>query len=627
MDRDAARGHARPAPPATGGATGALLLLLGGLALFLIGCHLVFPIEPRECLPGEVVVDGACQKRNANHYACECQCTKGFSVGARVVTAQQIAIRDAPGGQQIGQAPAGTEGTLVAGPVQADLGNVTETWWQVDFDTDTDGWVIQQQLTPNDPDPLLVKPLDVCLPPELNANLEGGHVPTPAEVEADCSVRVAGQFAAVTGQELPAGSTCTCTATSAPTLWDAGCDAGCADPTGVCLLAGSDPPQPTPDPLSTSLFATSTVCEVPGGEAEIHVDDRVVRTAARGFVQIHGRPCLPGQTCRVGLSYQLTFDEVTIPVRFASDPTFVDLALSGASQPMALDLGPFPPFDTLHVGSLPSDATLNSGRGRRSSSPNHVVAVGGNAGPLDVAVDWVNKRCLIDGDFLAQVEDDDGNIASIRFVITAGGLDETLSRIVNQPPRASAGPDQTVECTAPETPVTLSAAGSTDADGNIAFHVWRRGSETGPHVGTPSTTPAVTTRQALGETTYVVRVVDGRLAADTDSVKVSVVDTSPPAIECHAPATIDKHDAPFAFTATAGDTCGAASAPLIESFQCFKVRPDGDIKSNPSCQVAIQGDTIRIDKAAGGDLIRWSARATDGTGNVGQRTCEVRVVR
>jgi hypothetical protein len=498
-----------------------------------------------------------------------------------------------------------------------------EAWLLVNFDAETDGWVLQAQLTPNDPTPLVVKPLDVCLPPDLNANLEGGHVPTPAEVEADCSVRVAGQFGAVAGVDLPAGSTCTCTATSAPTLWDSSCDAGCADPTGVCLLAGSDPPQPTPDPLSTSLFSASSVCEVQG-DASIHVDGHVFQTGARGFVQIHGRPCLPGETCQVGLSYQLTFDDIEISVRFAENPRFFDLAVSGASQPMALDLAPFPPFD-LHVGSLPSGTTLNSGRGKRNGSANHVVVVGSNAGPLDVAVDWVNKRCLIDGDFLAQATDDNGEVATIRFVITAGGLDASLSTIVNQPPRASAGPDQTVECTAPETSVSVSAAGSTDADGNIAFHVWRRGSETGPHVAPPSASPALTTLQPLGETTYVVRVVDGRLAADTDAVTVSVVDTSPPAIECHAPATIDKHDAPFSFTATAADSCGPTSAVVIESYQCFKVHPNGTLNSNPSCKVAMQGDTLTIEKTGGADLIRWSARTTDGVGNVGQRTCEVSV--
>jgi hypothetical protein len=609
-----------------------LVLLLGALALLLIGCAEIAsidPFDPPECPPGEIrLEDGVCQKRAANHYVCECQCTKGFSIGARVVTAMQVAIRDTPGGQQIGQAAAGTEGTLVDGPVQADLGNVTETWWLVDFDTETDGWVNQEQLTPNDPTPLLVKPLDVCLPPALNANLDGGQEPTPAQVEADCSTdRVAVQFAAITKTELPAGSTCTCTATTAPTLWDASCDAGCTDPSGVCLLAGSDPPRPTPDPLSTSLFATSSVCEVLG-EAQVHVGDRVVSTAARGVLHIHGRPCLPGQTCQVGLSYQATFDDITIDGLFASDLRLVDLAVSGASQPLALDLRPFGErFPTLHVGSLPSEATLNSGRGRISGNANHVVVVGSNAGPIDVAVDWVNKRCLIEGDFLARVEDEGGSIASIRIVLTGGGLGETLSRIVNQPPRAAAGPDQTVECTAPETLVTLSAARSTDADGNIAFHVWRRGSETGPHVATPSTSPTVTLLQLLGETTYALRVVDGRLAADTDSVKVSVVDTGPPAIDCHAPASIDTHDAPVAFRATAADTCGPASAVVIERVECFKVHPRAGLKRNPSCKVAIQGDTLRIDRTRGVDLIRWSARATDGAGNVGRKTCEVLVDR
>lgn len=357
---------------------------------------------------------------------------------------------------------------------------------------------------------LVVKALDVCLPPHLNVNLEGGVSPTPEDISSDCSTDRVAASPALLGLELPAGSRCACEAKSVPVTWDASCDAPGTDPSGVCLLAGSDPEQPTPDPLSTSLLAPTSVCEV-AGEATVTIDDQDFTTAARGVVQIHGRPCASGQVCRVGVSYQLTFDNIVVPVRFHTDPRFVDLALSGASEPLAVELGPFGElFPDLHVGTLPAAASLNSVRGQRSGSPDDLVAVGRNAVGVGVSVSWLTKHCLLDGEIVRAVEDDDGETTDVKIRLSVGGLDDSLSRLVNQPPRADAGPDQTVECTSPAgAPVTLDAGGtaqaprSTDADGNIAFFVWRCGSEDGAQVAAPSTDPVVTThtRRSVTPTT------------------------------------------------------------------------------------------------------------------------------
>src|SRR6185436_18907676 len=102
-----------------------------------------------------------------------------------------------------------------------------------------------------------------------------------------------------------------------------------------------------------------TLCEV-AGTATMTVGGKSPKTQPQvsGFVQIHGRPC-PGQACQVGVSYQLAagnieFDSGTI---FASDPKFVDLKLSGASEPGAVNLGVLLGFN---IGGLPAGAALTS---------------------------------------------------------------------------------------------------------------------------------------------------------------------------------------------------------------------------------------------------------------------------
>ena len=621
---------------------GALVLLLAGLSLFIIGCDLVFPLRDAPACPSGTVLtsDGICADRKPNYYGCECECTQGFSANARVSTAEAMNVRPGPAADPpLGQQGSGQTGTIVNGPVDAVLNGVNETWWEVNFDTGVDGWVTQSRLVLLSSDPLITKDLSVCLPAEFNANLSSppfAHIPSPDEISQDCSTtRVAPAFAGLTGQQLPPGSSCTCQATTVPTEWVAECDAPCEDPSGVCLVAGSDPPEPTPAALSAALFATTSTCEVTG-TAEVHIADEVKNTAVTGVMQIHGRPCPPGENCQVGISYQLKLADIEIPVRFHKNPKFVDLSVSGATEPAAVELTPFlTPQSPLYVGNIPTGGSLNSARGRKTGE-KALVIVGRNGSPLDVAVDWVNKRCLINGGFVGGqggVIDDDGNTVDLQLYLTAGGQTDALSRMVNQPPVANAGPDQIVECTSPAgAAVSLDAAGTpeaprtTDADGNIAFYAWRRDADNGPYVTAPSPkAAAVTTQQAIGETKYFLRVVDGRLAADNDVVSVKVVDTSAPALECHAPVAISKHATPVAFKATAADTCGPAPAVVIASVDCFKVSPHGRVKDNPSCKVTIQGDTVTIDKTGGVDLIQWTTRATDAAGNVGQKTCEVRV--
>ncbi|MGH8587161.1 MAG: hypothetical protein ACREWE_13615, partial [Gammaproteobacteria bacterium] len=62
-----------------------------------------------------------------------------FVIGNRVqVSAASIKVRDAPAGTLIGSQPQGALGTVLAGPAVAGPNNIT--WWQINYDTGTDGW-------------------------------------------------------------------------------------------------------------------------------------------------------------------------------------------------------------------------------------------------------------------------------------------------------------------------------------------------------------------------------------------------------------------------------------------------------------------------------------------------------
>jgi hypothetical protein len=320
------------------------------------------------------------------------------------------------------------------------------------------------------------------------------------------------------------------------------------------------------------------------------------------------------------MSYRLTGDDITFDsgTIFASDPKFVDLSLSGATEPDAINLGQLLP--DFYLGEVPAGTAFSSGHVKRKSST--YIVDGRNTEGLALAMNWTNKACAIGGQLISQVEGDgDEGTLDAQVDVALDGV------IVNQPPWPNTGPDQTVECTSPAgAGVTLDASGSTDADNNISFYVWRRGSATGSLLTAPSSNPVAQTSQALGEETYDLQVVDSRFAADNTSLTVSVVDTTAPTISCNAPATITPSDVPenpkrgtLSYKATATDVCSGVSQVKITGFMCTKPA---------SCKVTFAGDTITILDSGGiGDTISWTVSAQDGTGKAGQKTCQVNVIK
>jgi hypothetical protein len=145
------------------------------------------------------------------------------------------------------------------------------------------------------------------------------------------------------------------------------------------------------------------------------------------------------------------------------------------------------------------------------------------------------------------------------------GINNTLSvgyAAENSPPVANAGEDQTVECTSTlGASVVLDGTGSYDPDSDTLSYLWTGvfGTETGP-------TPNVTV--PLGANSVTLTVDDGNGASDTDSVEITVVDTTAPTVDAGPDVTLEATSpdgAPFDVSTqvTASDACG--SVGLSES--------------------------------------------------------------
>lgn len=163
----------------------------------------------------------------------------------------------------------------------------------------------------------------------------------------------------------------------------------------------------------------------------------------------------------------------------------------------------------------------------------------------------------------------------------------------NQPPDADAGPDQTVEqSSSAGTPVILDGSGSSDPDGDPLTFTW-----TGPFGTATGISPTVTL--PLGSHIISLTVFDGQ-ATDSDTVMITVVDTTPPDLTVPADVTVEQESAAgtvVPLSATATDICDA----------------DVDITDN---QMAIYPLGVTV----------VTFTATDDSGNVSSKTVTVTVV-
>jgi hypothetical protein len=144
-------------------------------------------------------------------------------------------------------------------------------------------------------------------------------------------------------------------------------------------------------------------------------------------------------------------------------------------------------------------------------------------------------------------------------------LGESFTVTINRPPTANAGPDVTAECTSyTTTAVALNGTGSSDPDGDTLTYTW-----SAPGVSFNDATSATPVGQFPEGTTLVTLKVSDGFATATDTVVVTVEDTTAPEIfcpvdvtaECTGNSGVDKNDpqlAAFFGGVSAIDICDSA---------------------------------------------------------------------
>ena len=115
-------------------------------------------------------------------------------------------------------------------------------------------------------------------------------------------------------------------------------------------------------------------------------------------------------------------------------------------------------------------------------------------------------------------------------------LGENLAIVVNRPPVANAGPDQpSVECASrTTTPVQLKGTASSDPDGDPLTYEW-----SAPGVTFNDIHSATPTGQFPMGTTVVTLAVSDAIQVASDTVSITVLDTTPPVITCPANITVE----------------------------------------------------------------------------------------
>jgi hypothetical protein len=186
----------------------------------------------------------------------------------------------------------------------------------------------------------------------------------------------------------------------------------------------------------------------------------------------------------------------------------------------------------------------------------------------EYTIDW---DALSQGEEGVTVQEDSDGDGAFEHIFTADdGLSQDEFMVgTNEPPVADAGPDQTVERSLPDpdgAEVTLDGSGSNDPDGDPITYEWTWDAES-----TIGVSPAVVL--PMGKTTVTLNVSDGMLY-NTDTVNITVVDTTPPEVSIKVPISGAALQDGVTLTADASDLSGVAQV-------YFYVREPGGVDGTP----------------------------------------------
>jgi hypothetical protein len=300
------------------------------------------------------------------------------------------------------------------------------------------------------------------------------------------------------------------------------------------------------------------------------------------------------------------------------------------------------------------DETLGIAAGAdntRYNCPDATVRTGSGVGPIDwncdddggadtnVAVNINNENGLSvltgynDWDNLKYDFQDSGNFQDgVHAELDIPDMDlQTYMLVINHPPVADAGPDQTVECTSPDgAAVTLDGSGSHDADGDELTYTWK---------GLFGTLTGKVVEAVLPHGTHTVSltVEDGKGGSDGDTVMVVVNDTTAPEIDVTlSPDALwpaNHKLAEITATVTVSDNCDPNPTVTLISITSNEAdNGHGDGNSADDIQHADFGTddrtfSLRAERsgASGGRVYTVTYRVTDASGNSAEISTDVTV--
>ena len=168
---------------------------------------------------------------------------------------------------------------------------------------------------------------------------------------------------------------------------------------------------------------------------------------------------------------------------------------------------------TLAGSASDSDGSISTYAWSQTSGPSVTI---NNANAASATFDAPNTgaQTSVSLSFSLTATDNDGASSSANTTVIVNST--------NQPPVASAGPDQSVD---EQSSVTLDASLSTDSDGSIATYSWVQSSGQSVTLSNANTVAPTFTAPSLSTVvtlTFVVTIIDDRGASSTDSVTVTV---------------------------------------------------------------------------------------------------------
>lgn len=184
----------------------------------------------------------------------------------------------------------------------------------------------------------------------------------------------------------------------------------------------------------------------------------------------------------------------------------------------------------------------------------------------------------------------------------------TTAAPANQPPTASAGPDQSIAL--PTSSVTLSGSGTDPENGPLTY-VWSKDSGQGVITNGTSAVATVSGFTSAGSSVFRLRVTDNQGAFSEDTVSVFVTtapDTVAPTVTVTSPTAGQTLSGNKALTVSASDNVGVDH---VEYYRSGSTLPLGSSATGPS--YSITWNTTTVPNGA----YTITAKAYDAAGNVG----------